>query len=88
MGAALAALAADGVDVYVVSLTAGEAALDHIGRRVDGLARRRRQELQDAAHALGARSARALMPDGALDGAADAAQRAVTEAVERTDPAG
>lgn len=88
MGAALAALAADGVEVHVVSLTAGEAALDHVGRRVDGLARRRRQELQRAAHALGARSALALdLPDGALDGAADAAHRAVTEAVGCTDPA-
>ena len=67
MGAALARLARDGVRVHVVVMSDGEAALDHVGRHVEGLAGRRREELAAATAALGATSCTSLgLPDGAL----------------------
>lgn len=53
MGATLAALSAVGVRVRLVVLSSGEAALDHVGRKVQGLAGRRTVELAAACEALG-----------------------------------
>lgn len=67
MGATLASLSAYGVEVHVLCLTRGEAALDHVGVHVPGLAARRSAELQAAADALGVASATVLdLPDSAL----------------------
>jgi hypothetical protein len=48
LGGTLAELASAGVEVHVVSLTSGEAALDHVGEQVPDLAWRRRHELDTA----------------------------------------
>jgi LmbE family N-acetylglucosaminyl deacetylase len=67
MGGVLATLAADGIDVHVVSLTSGEAALDHVGVRVPDLARRRGIELHQASRRLGITTASAMSwPDSRL----------------------
>jgi LmbE family N-acetylglucosaminyl deacetylase len=87
LGATLADLSASGVAVHVVSLTSGEAALDHIGESVPGLAERRRRELQQAADTLGLAGCTALdLPDGRLGELPDACADAVREAVLRHRP--
>ncbi len=83
MGAALARLARDGVHVHLVVMTAGEAALDHVGVQVPGLAARRRGELTAAAAALGAVSSDVVgLPDGELAGHGDAMDAVLRTAVE------
>ncbi len=63
----MASLATGGVDVHVVSMSSGEAALDHVGVTVAGLALRRRFELGEAGEMVGAASVDALgFPDGRL----------------------
>jgi LmbE family N-acetylglucosaminyl deacetylase len=63
----MASLAAGGVDVHVVSMSSGEAALDHVGVTVADLAARRRRELHEAGEVLGAASVAAMeFPDGHL----------------------
>jgi LmbE family N-acetylglucosaminyl deacetylase len=87
LGATLADLSASGVVVHVVSLTSGEAALDHVGEHVAGLAERRRRELQHAGAALGLASCTALdLPDSRLAEQPDACAAAVREAVQRHRP--
>lgn len=87
MGAALAGLALEGVLVHVVAMTCGEAALDHVGVHVEGLAERRRDELAAAARALGLEDATALhLPDGALAGSPAQVEDAVAEAIEQHRP--
>jgi LmbE family N-acetylglucosaminyl deacetylase len=67
LGGTLAELGASGVHVHVVSLTSGEAALNHVGERVADLAVRRRGELARAGEALGVAGCTALgLPDGRL----------------------
>ena len=82
MGATLARLVADGVAVHLLTLTRGEAALDHVGRRVAGLADRRTSELAAAAGALGLTTSRQLaLPDSALSEHHDEARSAVADLV-------
>lgn len=93
LGGALAALAGAGVPVHLLSLTAGEAAFDHLAGLVarsdqqdrDALAARRRAELTAAAEVLGASSAEvAGFPDGGLTEYVDALAATVGEALRRT----
>ena len=66
-GATIAELTSSDVVVHVVALTAGEAALRHVGRDLPHLARQRRDELDRAAQALGVASATTLdLPDAGL----------------------
>ncbi len=82
MGAALARLARDGVAVHVVAMSAGEAALDHVGVHLPGLADRRREEIAAATAALGATSLTVVgLPDGALVQCQDEMRDAVLAAV-------
>ncbi|MBA3232700.1 MAG: PIG-L family deacetylase [Propionibacteriales bacterium] len=63
----IASLAASGVDVHVVSMSAGEAALDHVGVTVAHLAAQRRHELASACAVLGTASdTMRHYPDGRL----------------------
>ncbi len=87
MGATLAELSASGVQVRVVSLTSGEAALDHVGEHPDGLGARRAGELVAAGAALGLAGCEALdLPDGRLAEEEAAAESAVRDAVARFGP--
>lgn len=87
LGATLAELAAGGVEVHVVSLTAGEAALDHVGEHLPDLAQRRRAELAAAGAALGVAGCTALgLPDGRLAEHRTRTEDAVRAAVERVRP--
>ncbi|MGZ6804518.1 MAG: PIG-L deacetylase family protein [Nocardioidaceae bacterium] len=74
MGASLAAAAAAGVRVRLVTLTRGAAALDHLGITVAGLADRREAELRAAADVLGVHELHCLdLPDGGLAALGDGA---------------
>ena len=85
MGAALAQLAAGGVTVHLLVMTAGEAALDHVGVHVEDLGGRRRRELAAAAGALGAASVAVVgLPDGRLAAHAREMRRAVSQALAAT----
>ncbi|MEO5709026.1 MAG: PIG-L family deacetylase [Nocardioidaceae bacterium] len=87
MGATIADLAASGVRVHVVSLTSGEAALDHVGEHVPDLAARRRDELDRAGAALGITGCKTLdLPDGHLADDPDAVLEAVRTEVARHRP--
>ncbi len=87
LGGTLAELAAGGVEAHVVSLTAGEAALDHVGEHVSSLAERRRDELAAAGIALGVAGCTALdLPDGRLAEHRAEAEAAVRAAVDRVRP--
>ncbi len=84
MGATLARLAHDGVAVHVLVMTAGEAALDHVGLHPPDLAARRRTELAAATGALGTTSLTVLdLPDGALTQHEPEMTEAVRDAVTR-----
>ncbi len=66
-GATLAALARHGVVVHVMTMSAGDAALDGVGRNDPGLGQRRGAEFAAACRHLGASSALVgPWPDGAL----------------------
>ena len=87
LGGTLAELSAAGVHVQVVSLTSGEAALDHLGERVEDLAVRRREELQRAGQALGLAGCTALdLPDSRLADHPDRVRAAVRAAVDEHRP--
>lgn len=87
LGATLAELATAGVEVQVLSLTSGEAALDHVGEHQPGLARRRRSELAHAVATLGLAGGTALdLPDGRLSEHPAEAVAAVRSAVDRVRP--
>ena len=87
-GATIAQLCDDGVDVHVVSLTAGEAVLDHVGRTIAALAQRRRDEFHRACAVLGAASSVILdLPDTGLQSSGSATTVAISEAIERLRPA-
>lgn len=87
LGATLAELSAAGVAVQVVSLSSGEAALDHVGEQVRDLAERRRDEFEHAGEALGVAGCSALgLPDGRLADHPDELEAAVRAAVERHRP--
>jgi LmbE family N-acetylglucosaminyl deacetylase len=71
----------------VVSLTAGEAALDHVGEHQPDLGERRRSELTDSGTALGVAGCTALdLPDGRLAEHPAEAAEAVRAAVDRVRP--
>lgn len=87
-GATIAALGQAGVSVHVVSMTAGEAALDHVGRSVSGLAVRRREEFAHACRWLGVASATILdLPDSALGDHRLDIGRQIAALVEQIRPA-
>jgi LmbE family N-acetylglucosaminyl deacetylase len=87
LGGTLAELAAAGVHVRVVSLTSGEAALDHVGERVEDLAGRRREELRRAGTALGLAGCTALdLPDSRLADHPARVEAAVRAAVDEHRP--
>ncbi|QWZ08277.1 PIG-L family deacetylase [Nocardioides panacis] len=87
LGGTLAELAATGVHVQVVSLTSGEAALDHVGEPVGDLAARRRAELHRAGAALGLAGCTALgLPDSRLADDPGRVEAAVRGAVETHRP--
>lgn len=66
-GAALADLSTVGVDVHVLSLTVGEAALDHVGITLHDLPDRRRAEFAAATARLGVAGATVVdFPDSRL----------------------
>ncbi len=66
MGGLLASLAERDVAVQVVSLTCGEAAVDHVGVHPDDLGRRRVTELHDAASRLRVQAHGMQWPDSRL----------------------
>ncbi len=87
MGATLASLSQVGVRVEVVVLSAGEAALDHVGRRIHGLAARRTAELAAACEQLGVRIADiGRWPDGGLHGALAEIEHRLAPFVEDVRP--
>lgn len=87
MGATLAELARSGVVVELVVLTAGEAALDHLGRSVDGLAARRLAELRVACRELGVHLEEiGTWPDGQLSAAGAEVEDRLGEVAERLEP--
>src|SRR4051812_22922381 len=87
MGATLAALAEDGVEVNVVCLSAGEAALDHLVVKTPGLGETRLAELSAACQELGARCHDTQRwPDGRLDVCVDEAAEKVGALVDEVDP--
>lgn len=85
-GATLAALSQLGVYVHVVCMTAGEAALSHLGQEVPGLARRRVEELTAACRALGVEFSLANLPDGELASCADEMEKVVRRAIATIEP--
>jgi LmbE family N-acetylglucosaminyl deacetylase len=67
VGGTIASLARSGVRVHALSMTAGESALDHLGRTVAGLGDRRTREYSEACTALGVTSSLIVgLPDGRL----------------------
>ena len=83
----LAGLARDGANVFLLYLTAGEAARDTGFGRED-LAQVRRAEAQSAGRLLGAQAVEVLdFPDGGLTGAdPDQVKRAIRERIDRLQP--
>ena len=68
VGGTVAALSRAGVEVHVLALTQGEAALAHVGRSVPSLGERRRMEFHEACRRLGATTCQILdLGDGTLD---------------------
>lgn len=66
-GATLADLVAAGVEVHLLVLTRGEAALEQMGEDAPGLAERRTTELDEACRVLGVQSHQVLdLPDAGL----------------------
>ena len=87
MGATLASLAAEGVAVHVVCLSAGEAALDHLYVAEPDLGERRVAELALACAELGVQCHETpRWPDGRLDVCTDEAAAAIGGLVEDLDP--
>jgi LmbE family N-acetylglucosaminyl deacetylase len=85
-GASIAALSRAGVRVHALSMSSGEAALDHVGRSPDGLAACRAREYAAACAALGVvRASIAGLPDGHL---AEHAPRLVSVILEASDRVG
>ena len=83
-GATIAALARSGVRVHGLCMSAGEAALDHLGRTLGDLAGRRRREYAEACHTLGMASSTTVgLPDGRLDAFGTRLQAAVADVSER-----
>ncbi len=67
IGAGIAELVADGVEVHVVCASDGEAALSHVGLDIPDLAQRRVAELREAMLTLGVASVTVPgLPDGRL----------------------
>ena len=87
-GATVAALVAAGVDVHVVALTAGEAALAHVGYESPDLAARRRSEFASACRRLGVSTCQVLdLGDSLLSEREEAVTEVVQAAVRRHRPA-
>lgn len=87
LGATLAELVASGVRVHVVALTAGEAALEHVGEHLPDLAAHRRAELDRAGSALGLTGCTTLgLPDSRLAEHREHVEAAVRSAVEQHRP--
>jgi LmbE family N-acetylglucosaminyl deacetylase len=88
VGGTLADLSASGVRVHVLSLTSGEAALDHVGEPSPGLGARRRAELEHAGRSLGLAGCTSLdLPDGRLAEHPGLVEVAVRTAVDDLGPA-
>lgn len=85
-GATLAALSQFGVHIHVLCMTAGEAALNHVGYAIPDLDRRRIEELTDACRALGVEFSLANLPDGELSTHADDMSRVVRRAIDAIEP--
>ena len=82
MGATLARLTRDGVAVHVLVMTAGEAALDHVGIHLPDLAQRRRDEVAAATDVLGVAGLTVLgLPDGGLAQHAEQMEAAIGAAL-------
>jgi len=87
LGATIAELTSEDVEVHIVTMTAGEAALDHVGRQLPGLPARRRMEFERACAALGATSGTIVgLPDSGLAARADDVRTAVRTAVREHAP--
>jgi LmbE family N-acetylglucosaminyl deacetylase len=85
-GASIAALSRAGVRVHALSMSSGEAALDHVGRSPDGLAACRAGEYAAACAALGVANASiAGLPDGRL---AEHGSRLVSVILEASEGVG
>ncbi len=83
-GASIASMTRSGVSVHALSLSAGEAAVDHLGRSVDHLGARRATEFSEACLALGAASwSVGGLPDGRLGEHPDALRSVVIRTIER-----
>ena len=68
VGGTVAALSRAGVDVHILALTQGEAALEHVGLSVPWLGDTRRMEFHEACRRLGATTCQILdLGDGTLD---------------------
>lgn len=84
VGGTIASLTAAGIRVHALSMTTGEAALDHLGRTVEGLAARRAREYSEACQALGVLSSKiAGLPDGRLSSYAAELTSLVVDQSER-----
>lgn len=84
LGATVATLTRAGVDVRVLTMSAGEAALDHVGHRLPGLGARRRAEFARACEALDVTDARIVgLPDGRLGSLHDEVRTVISAAAER-----
>jgi LmbE family N-acetylglucosaminyl deacetylase len=87
MGSMLAALHASAIETHVLCLTRGEAALAHLDRQAEGLAARRRAELEAAAALLGVSGVHVgTCPDGALLTARQDAARTTAELATQLRP--
>ncbi len=88
LGATIAQLASDGVEVHIVTMTAGEAALSHLGKELPGLPARRETEYTGACSRLGAASCTIVgLPDAGLVDRADEVSAVVTSHVRERAPA-
>ncbi len=82
LGATIAQLAFEGVEVHIVTMTVGEAALSHMGKQVPGLPSRRHTEFERACAALGAASWTIVgLPDSGLAARADDVHAVVSASV-------
>ncbi len=88
LGATIAELASEGVEVHIVTMTAGEAALSHLGKQVPGLPARRQAEFTRACSQLGAAGGTIVgLPDAGLAARTDDVFEAVTARVREHAPA-
>ncbi len=88
LGATIAQLASEGVEVHIVTMTAGEAALSHLGKQLPGLPARRQTEFTRACAQLGAASCTIVgLPDAGLSARSDDVSEVVAAHVRQRAPA-